>query len=99
MAEFQKVVKERKRMCEQYHTCRHCPLGELQTQDTNAMCRSLAFEYPEEAERIIMSWASEHPIMTNQRKFTEVFGFNIATMFEVNQGNADWLDEEYKETK
>ena len=96
MAEFQKVVKERKRMCEQYNTCIYCPLRELQTMGSNAMCRALAFQYPEEAERIIMQWASEHPLMTNRRKFEEVFGFTPATMFEVNRGNAERLDEEYK---
>ena len=26
MAEFKRVVKERKRMCEQYNTCIYCPL-------------------------------------------------------------------------
>lgn len=97
MAEFQKVVKERKRMCEQYDTCIYCPLSELQKLDKgNGACRVVALEYPEEAERIIMQWASEHPLVTNRKKFEEVFGFNIATMFEVNCRNADWLDEEYK---
>lgn len=97
MAEFQKVAKERNRMCEQYNTCISCPLIKLQEHhDGNTMCRALAFQYPEEAERIIMQWASEHPVMTNRKKFAEVFGFNIAAMFEVNRGNAEWLDEEYK---
>lgn len=56
----------------------------------------IRYESPEDAERIIMQWASEHPIMTNRRKFAETFGFDVATMFEVNRGNAGWLDEEYK---
>ena len=97
MAEFQKVVKERNRMCEQYNSCTHCPLKELQTMSSNAMCRALAFQYPEEAERIIMQWASEHPIMTNRRKFKEVFGFALDEKYATPINILAWFDEEYKE--
>ena len=45
-----------------------------------------------------MRWSEEHPIITNRKKFEEVFGFNIATIFEVNSDNVKWLDEEYKES-
>ena len=54
--------------------------------------------HPEETEEIIMRWSEEHPIITNRNKFEEVFGFNIATIFEVNSDNVKWLDEEYKES-
>lgn len=98
MAEFQKIVKERKRMCEQYDFCKYCPLGELQKHDNgNAMCRSMVFEYPEKAEYIIMKWAEEHPIMTNRKKFKEVFGFDILERFSFSEHDKEWLNKEYKE--
>lgn len=34
-------------------------------------------EYPEEAEKIIMNWAKEHPVKTNADKFKEVFGVEV----------------------
>lgn len=94
MAEFHTVMKEKRRMCKRIGDCSKCPISFLNNK--SSFCTTFMSESPEDAERIIMQWASEHPIMTNRRKFTEVFGFNIATMFEVNRGNADWLDEEYK---
>lgn len=79
MAEFQMVIKERKRMCSCFTTCVHCPLGKAHGGSVPS-CRDWTFNNPEEAERIIMQWS-------------------VATMFEVNRGNADWLDEEYQETE
>ena len=38
-------------------------------------CISFLLECPQEAERIIMGWAKEHPVKTNADKFKEVFGF------------------------
>ena len=95
MAEYHEVMSERRRMCKQIGNCNKCPIS-FHNNQTESFCNTFMMESPEDAERIIMQWASEHPIMTNRRKFEEVFGFNIATMFEVNRGNADWLDEEYK---
>ena len=93
MAEFLKVVKERKRMCESYGGfCKGCPFG------FTISCQNWMFAHPEEAEEIITQWSEEHPIITNRKKFEEVFGFNIATLFDVNSGNVKWLDEEYKES-
>ena len=95
MAEFQTVMRERKRMCKQIGDCSKCPIS-FQNNQTQSFCSTFMAESPEDAERIIMQWADEHPIMTNRRKFEEVFGFAPATMFEVNPGNADWLDGEHK---
>ncbi len=97
MAEFQKVIKERSRMCSCFSSCVDCPLAKAQK--GNVICRDWAFTHPAETERVVMKWSEEHPILTNRRKFEEVFGFNIATMFEVNCRNADWLDAEYQETE
>lgn len=98
MAEYQKVMRERKRMCKQIGDCSKCQIS-FRNNKSERFCESFMMEFPEDAERIIMQWAAEHPIMTNRRKFSEVFGFDVATMFEVNSGNADWLDEEYQETE
>ena len=97
MAEFQEVIKERKRMCSCFDSCVHCPLWEAHRGE--GVCRNWTFNNPAKAEKIIMRWSAEHPIMTNGKKFEEVFGFTPATMFEINCRNADWLDEEYQETK
>ena len=84
-------------MCKQIGDCSKCPISFLNNK--SSFCTTFMAESPEDAERIIMQWASEHQLMTNRRKFEEVFGFTPATMFEVNRRNADWLDEEYRETK
>lgn len=96
MGEYEKVMRERKRMCKQIGTCIKCPIS-FHNNQTETFCNTLMTEFPAEAERIILQWASEHPVMTNRRKFEEVFGFNIATLFEINRGNAEWLDKEYKD--
>ena len=94
MAEFHTVMKEKRRMCKQIGDCSKCPISFLNNK--SSYCTTFMAESPEDAERIIMQWATEHPLMTNRRKFEEVFGFSPATMFEVNSRNVDWLDEEYK---
>ena len=94
MAEFHMIMNEYDRMCNGMGCCT-CPIAST----NNGMgfsCNDLMRKFPEKAERIIMQWSEEHPVMTNRKKFSEVFGFDVATMFEVNRGNADWLDEEYK---
>lgn len=95
MAEFITVMREYERMCNSMH-CDNCKVA-TGNNGTGASCLQFIRKFPGKAQRIILQWASEHPIMTNRRKFTEVFGFDVATMFEVNHGNADWLDEEYKD--
>lgn len=98
MAEFMTVMREYGRMCDGSIRCEECPIAS-KNNGRGVACHLFVRQFPEETERIIMQWAEKHPIMTNRRKFEEVFGFNVATMFEVNRGNAEWLDEEYKETK
>ena len=98
MAEFERVCNEWKRMHETVRTCNECPLS-LVNNKTGKSCDIAVREYPTKAKEIIMKWSEEHPIMTNRRKFTETFGFDVATMFEINRGNAEWLDEEYEEIK
>lgn len=96
MIGFQTVIKEQKRMCNSFASCLSCPLSKVQG-DSTLLCRDWIFNNPAETERVVTEWSAEHPIMTNRKKFEEVFGFNIATIFEVHEDNAKWLDEEYKE--
>lgn len=96
MADYKTVMREYDRMCNNNgSTCVNCPIS-ARNNGSGIACTSLMCDFPEKAERIVLQWAEKTPIMTNRRKFEEVFGFNIATMFEVNRGNADWLDEEYE---
>ena len=98
MAEFQKVMEQYDRMCNSDMGCENCPIS-ARNNGTGVICNLFVHQFPKDTERIILRWASEHPILTNRKKFEEVFGFNVATMFEINRGNAAWLDEEYQETK
>lgn len=90
MAEFQKVTKEYRRMCNSYLSCENCPLVvNVQSAQT---CKIDVFLSSEESERIIMQWAAERPLMTNRMKFREVFGKDIV----ICEGDDSWLDQEYK---
>lgn len=91
MAEFVTVMNERNRMCKHFDICRDCPLDKL------SPCRYWIIDHPEEAERVIMGWAEKNPIVTNRKKLEEIFGFDVALMFEPTSGNYAWLNSEYKE--
>lgn len=97
MAEFRDVAKAYKRLCDAFGSCTDCPLNDL-TKKTFCACESsVAKFYPEEAERIIMKWAKENPLMTNGRKFREVFGEDMMVMLtEEHAPLGDWLTAEYK---
>lgn len=96
MAEFHTVMKEKRRMCKQIGDCSKCPISFLNNK--SSFCTTFMAESPEDAERIIMQWASKHPIMTNRRKFEEVFGKDLFKLcVEEPWGDVlKWLDEEYK---
>ena len=75
MAEFQEVMKQRERMCENVHgNCSRCDIGKL-ANEKDLYCHNIMLDYYKESEKIIMDWAEEHPIKTNADKFKEVFGF------------------------
>lgn len=87
MAEFTEIIKEKERMCEYYGLycvfdeingkTLKCPIKELEYFTDSDDCSTLIFEHPEEAEKIILKWAKEHPFKTNADKFKEVFGYDI----------------------
>ena len=94
MAEFQKVAKARKRMCDSYETCSNgCPVGKMLN---GIICSSWMLEHPVLAETAIMKWDAEHPIMTNRMRFSEVFGFDLDMLYSVSEATIKWLDAEYK---
>ena len=60
MAEFVKVIKERERMCDSFDGCHDgCPI--YKSSGTGSLCVNWMSQYPDEAERIILKWAAEHP--------------------------------------
>lgn len=60
MAEFQEVMKQRKRMCTTIHDCEKCPLS-YNNSNIDAGCKNALITYPASAEVIVMDWASENP--------------------------------------
>lgn len=61
MAEFQEVMRQINRMCWHYQRKRECPMGCPMNGVNISQCRKIAFEEPKETEKIVMSWAAEHP--------------------------------------
>ena len=98
MAEFITVMREYNRMCNSDMGCDNCQVS-ASNNGTGASCYHFIRKSPEKAERIIMSWASEHPILTNRKKFEEVFGFALDERCAMPITILDWLDEEYRETE
>lgn len=96
MAEFKEVMKQFKRMCDGQKWCDNCQISD--TRGIYACSRWLT-EHPTKAEGIIMTWAEEHPLITNHDKFKEVFGLDFKTTFNASPWTLEWLDEEYKEPK
>ena len=96
MAEFMTVMREYDRMCNKCMNCKSCPISSTNN-GSGSWCRMFVIKFPEEAERIIMQWASENQIVTNRRKFEEVFGFDIIERFSFYECNKEWLNKEYKE--
>lgn len=97
MAEFQKVMKQYDRMCNGIIKCDECPIS-MTNNGTDVSCSDLMRKYPEEAERIIMEWASENPVITNAMKFKEVFGYDFQDAFGA-LGCSEWLDDKYEKGK
>lgn len=101
MADFQSVMKERKRMCNKIResgACTDCPISANMRHNKGVYCLTFTVDCPEEAEELIMKWSAEHPIMTNGAKFEEIFGVPFwATSCGVTSAISQWLKSEYKE--
>ena len=82
-------IKAEKRLCRSYDNCIECPL-------TGDLCdRNF---YPEEHVAIVEAWAKEHPLITNFKRFVEVFGSD--SFLEIKESGVDlaasWWSKEYK---
>lgn len=95
MAEFKTVMREFQRLCSE-RKCGSCPVGNRVFNERESYCCIWVKDHPEEAERIVMQWAAEHPLITNAMKFYEVFGQPCEHLFAVGGIEAQWLSQEYK---
>lgn len=95
VTEFIAVMREYSRMCEKNIKCENCPIGS-RNNGRGIACHLFVRQFSEEAERIIMQWAAENPITTNQVKFREVFGVDILDLVNPSIDIHDWIREEYK---
>lgn len=59
MAEFQEVMQQKKRMCNSFPCCK-CDIYRLCGEDLSK-CPRFIINNPNKAEKVIMSWAAEHP--------------------------------------
>lgn len=89
--------KEYKRMCNSYKYCNNCPL-------VGANCLSLGVLNKSDRNFLIITngvetWSKEHPLVTNEMKFREVFGDNAAnSILALHPSDIKrWLAEPYKE--
>lgn len=70
MAEFTKIMKIRKRMCNSFERCEDCPLYENPKQ-TN--CYDFMIDGADEAEQLFLKWDKEHPAKTRLTDFLEKY--------------------------
>lgn len=80
--EFVEVMKHRKRMCNSIRACQYCPLYSGNN-GISVICHDIIITHPEEAEKIIMKWAEEHPIKTNRQVFEEVLKEKFGDTFDM----------------
>lgn len=74
MAEFVTVMKERKRMCSSFsRNCGTICYLSSHNNGVGCLCTDYVIRYPEEAEKIIMKWAAEHPVETMKDRFFKMF--------------------------
>lgn len=73
MAEFQEVMRQRKRMCKAMgDICLGCEFYKI-GRSTSPRCLQVIVDTPYRAETIIMDWAAEHPEKSMKDVFFEKF--------------------------
>ena len=70
--EFVEVMKHKGRLCNGIEQCGKCILSS-DNNGKDVICSDFMVIYSEEAEKVIMKWAEEHPVKTNKDKFNEIF--------------------------
>ena len=69
MAEFQEVMRQRKKLCAVYN-CIGCPVYKA---NGSSFCGMFMVEEPEKFEAVVMKWAAEHPEKTMKDALFEKF--------------------------
>ena len=89
-------LKEGRRMCKSYPDCKGCQLenspcgfirGIVGCSDSEVRC----------AIEVVEQWSKENPVMTNAKKFEEVFGFSLENTFILPSTVCNWLRTKYEE--
>lgn len=83
-------LKEAQRLCKEY-SCSSCPVGE---KCVLSILEDATIDGIHDSILAIEQWSKKHPIVTNARKFKEIFGLPAHCMIDQN---AQWWDEPYKE--
>lgn len=60
------TIKDLKRMCNRYDSCKDCPLNDT-------CCGDSVYALPDNADEIVDKWVEEHPIKTYLQYFFEKF--------------------------
>jgi len=103
MAEFEKITKDWCKMCEEVD-CLNCRIH-IASYHSNQTCRLWVLRHPKEAERIITQWSAEHlesaehPVITNGKKFEEMFGFTPYMKFRSYKDMKQWIESEWRPNK
>lgn len=84
-----KFLKECNRICDTVD-CLDCPLH-----DEHICMHGIEDDEAEKAVSIVEKWSKEHPVMTNEQKFREVFGETHSLV----KAPSEWWVAEYKEPK
>lgn len=80
--EFAEVMKQKGRLCDITERCDECCIS-TDNNGKDKSCSDFMSTYPEEAEKLIMEWAEEHPIKTNRQVLEEVLKEKFGDLFDV----------------
>lgn len=73
MAEFTKVIRNYKRMCNHFNNdCAICPIG-ISKNKSNNYCSNFKVLYPDEFEQMVMNWVKNNPEKTFLTDFKEKY--------------------------
>jgi hypothetical protein len=103
----QEYLNTKIRMCNTYKRCVNCPFNKDDWYD----CDELEMDDPEAAEKIVQEWIDANPVITNENKFFQTFGFYpYNDYYDFSKKifshiphkailNHDWWTKEYKEVE
>ena len=100
-----RCIDEFNRMCNHYYDdgdddIRDCPVYAKidEIYDCGcSYCEKYIRDNPVEFVQIVESWSKDNPVVTNNMKFKETFGFDFRSlMFENSAARTLWLNKPYK---